>query len=99
MSEKTKEVWARRHLLQQGNANPSDLSIRHYVNLITPGKPQYDKFWEEQYHRWAQRDEELATQEYQEQVARESAKTLNQRYMEDEDNDGPFFNTKPVEET
>lgn len=98
VSEKSKQEWARRHLLQQGNPDPTDISIQIYVNLITPGRDGYDKFWEDQYHRWITRDEELARIEYDEQQAKESSKTLNQRYIEDEDNDGPFFQTTHIEE-
>lgn len=89
---KTPEEWARRHLAQAGNINPRLESIQFYVDLVTPGSKLYDIFYYQQYNRWLMRDEEQALVDYNEKVAEASTKTLNERYIEDEDNTGPFFN-------
>ena len=90
--EKSREEWARRHLAQMGNEEPLESSIQVYVDLISPGSDTFQQFFLDQYNRWVERDEVLAVIEYDLQSEDASKKTLNERYIEDEDNDGPFWN-------
>ena len=90
--DKTKEEWAKRHLAQMGNEEPLESSIQVYVDLISPGSDTFQQFFLDQYNRWVERDEVLAVIEYDLQSEDASKKTLNERYIEDEDNDGPFWN-------
>ena len=90
--DKTKEEWAKRHLAQMGNEEPLESSIQVYIDLITPGSETFQQFFLDQYNRWVARDEVLAVIGYDLQSEDASKKTLNERYIEDEDNDGPFWN-------
>ena len=90
--EKTKEEWAKQHLAQMGNTDPKPESVLYYLGFLDPDCDHYDIFFVKQYERWRDRDEAVALATYEEKVAEASTKTLNQRYIEDEDNTGPFFN-------
>ena len=89
--DKTKEEWAKRHLAQMGNEEPLESSIQVYVDLISPGSDTFQQFFLDQYNRWVKRDEEQAVLVYDNQSEEASKKTLNERYIADEDNDGPFW--------
>ncbi|HEY1645930.1 MAG TPA: hypothetical protein VGF75_06220 [Candidatus Saccharimonadales bacterium] len=91
--DKTKEEWARRHLLQMGNDEPTSVSINFYVDLITPGTVGYDPFFERQYKRWVKRDEVQAALEYDKKSAEAMTKTLNEQYITAENNTGPFYDS------
>jgi hypothetical protein len=91
MSDKSKEEWARRHLLQMGNDDPNPESMQFYVDLITPDTLCYDPFFERQYNRWVVRDESEAELEFAKKKEEASKKTLNEQYVTDENNDGPFL--------
>jgi tRNA isopentenyl-2-thiomethyl-A-37 hydroxylase MiaE len=89
--DKTKHEWALRHLAQMGNTEPKEESIQYYLGLLDSESDHYDFFFVKQYERWKDRDEDQALEEYEEKVAEASTKTLNERYIEDEDNTGPFL--------
>jgi hypothetical protein len=88
---KTKEEWARRHLAQMGNEEPTQSAIDYYLGFLDPNCDHYDQFFVVQYQRWVARDEDAARLAYDDQSAEARKKTLNERYIEDEDNDGPFW--------
>jgi hypothetical protein len=44
-----KELWIRAQLKRMGNKNPTEESIQHYMEMLNPESPSFDKWVLAQY--------------------------------------------------